>query len=68
MKNRAITKTEVEETIRHPYFTAPSHLDRIIAVKKYGDKYLKVICKKSNHKITALKFTGQGDPNAYGTS
>jgi hypothetical protein len=54
MKNREITKAEVEEAIRHPYFTVPSRLDRIIAVKKYGDKYLKVICEKSNDKITVV--------------
>ncbi len=54
MKNRAISKTEVEETLLHPYFTVPSRLDRYIAVKKYGDKYLKVICEKGNDKITVI--------------
>jgi len=54
MKNRAITRSEVEETINHPYFTVPSRLGRFIVVKKYGDKYLKAICEKSNDKITVI--------------
>jgi Domain of unknown function (DUF4258) len=54
MRNRAILKSEVEEAILHPYFTVPSKLDRFIAVKKYGDKYLKAIYEKSNDKITVV--------------
>ena len=54
MKNRSILKSEVEETILNPYFTVPSRLDRYVAVKKYGDKYLKVIYEKSNNKITVV--------------
>jgi hypothetical protein len=54
MKQRGILKSEVEETVFHPYFTVPSRLGRFIAVKKYGDKYLKAICEKSNDKITVI--------------
>ena len=54
MKHRGISKAEVEETVLQPYFTVPSRLGRFIAVKKYGDKYLKVICEKSNDKITVV--------------
>ena len=54
MKNRGISKSEVEEAIQQPYFTVPSRLGRFIAVKKHGDKYLKAICEKSNDKITVV--------------
>lgn len=54
MKHRKILKSEVEETVLHPYFTVPSRLGRFIAVKKYRDKYLKAICEKSNDKITVI--------------
>jgi hypothetical protein len=54
MKHRRILKSEVEETVLHPYFTVPSRLGRLIAVKKCGDKYLKAICEKSNDKITVI--------------
>ena len=54
MKHRVILKSEVEETVLHPYFTVPSRLGRFIAVKKNGDKYLKAICEKSNDKITVI--------------
>ena len=67
MKHRGISNSEVEETILQTYFTLPSRLDRFIAVKKYGDKYLKAICEKSNDKIIVVQFIGQEDPN-YGAS
>ena len=54
MKHRGISKSEVKATILQPYFTVPSRLGRFIAVKKYGDKYLKVICEKGNDKITVV--------------
>jgi hypothetical protein len=54
MKNRNISSSEVEETVLRPYFSVPAQLGRFIAVKKYGDKYLKVICEKSNDKITVV--------------
>jgi hypothetical protein len=54
MDFRKISKIEVEEAISQPYFTALSRLRRTIAVKKKGDKYLKVIYDKSNDKITVV--------------
>jgi hypothetical protein len=54
MKHRAISKSEVEQTINQSDFMVPSRQDRFIAVKKYGDKYLKAICEKSNDKITVV--------------
>jgi len=46
MKHRGISKSEVVDTVLHPYFTVPSRLGRFIAVKKYGGKYLKAVCEK----------------------
>ncbi len=54
IKDRGISIANVEETLLQPYFTVPSRLGRFIAVKKYGDKYLKVISEKSNDKITVI--------------
>jgi hypothetical protein len=54
MKHRKISKAEVEATVLHPYFSVPAQLGRLIAVRKYGDKYLKAICEKSNDKITVV--------------
>ena len=54
MKHRTILKSDVEEAILHPYFTVSSRLGRFIAVKEYGEKYLKVIYEKSNDKITVV--------------
>jgi hypothetical protein len=54
MEHRRILKSDVEDTVLHPYFTVPSQLDRFIAVRKFGDKYLKAICEKSNGKITVV--------------
>jgi hypothetical protein len=54
MEHRGISKSEIEETINQPYFIVPSRQDRFIAIKKHDDKYLKVICEKSNDKITVV--------------
>ena len=54
MKNRHITNLEVVEAISQPYFTVASRFNRLIVVKRYGDKYLKVIYEKSNDKITVV--------------
>ena len=54
MKYRGIMRSEVEGAVLHPYFTVPSRLGRFVAVQKHGDKYLKVICEKSNDKITVV--------------
>ena len=62
MKHRGISKFEVEETILQPYFTVPSRLNRFITVKKYGDKYLKVICEKDNDKISVITVYWTGRP------
>jgi hypothetical protein len=47
-------KSDVEDTVLRPYFTVPSRLGRFVAVRKYGDRYLKVICEKSNGKIMVV--------------
>ncbi len=54
MKNRKITESDVEKIILNPYFTVSSRLGRYIAVMKAADRYLKVICEKSNDKITVI--------------
>ncbi len=54
MKYRQIKKHDIEATILDPYFTVPSKLGRYIVVKKAADKYLKVICERSNDKITVI--------------
>ena len=54
MKHRKILESNVEETVLHPYFTLPSRLGRFVVVKKYGSRYLKAICEKSNDKITVI--------------
>jgi hypothetical protein len=55
MKHRKISKSEVEDAVLHPYFSIPSRFGRSIVVRKYGDKYLKVIYEKSNDKITVVR-------------
>ncbi len=50
MKYRGIATSEVEETILQPYSTVPSMLGRVIAVKKYGDKYLKPSTRRATIK------------------
>lgn len=54
MKHRKISKSEVEDTVLHPYFSVPSRFGRLIVVRKCGDRYLKVIHEKSNDKITVV--------------
>jgi hypothetical protein len=54
MAHRRILKSEVEDTVLHPYFTVPSRLGRFVAVRKFRDRYLKAICEKSNGKITVI--------------
>jgi len=49
-----ISKTNVEGTIRNPDFSLITRLGRSVALKKYGDKFLKVIYEKSNDKITVV--------------
>jgi hypothetical protein len=54
MKHREISKSQIADTVLHPYFVIPSRLGRFIAVKKYGGKYLKVIYEKDKGKITVI--------------
>jgi len=54
MEHRRILKSDVEDTVLHPDFTVPSRLGRFVAVRKYGDRYLKAVCEKSNGKITVV--------------
>jgi hypothetical protein len=54
MKHRTISKVNVEDTVRDPDFSYITHLGRFVALKKYGDKFLKVIYEKSNDKITVV--------------
>jgi hypothetical protein len=54
MRQREISRREIEQAVLHPYFTIPSKLGRLVVVKKHRDKYLKVICERSNDKITVV--------------
>ena len=54
MRHRTISKANVEDTIRNPNFSFIARLGRLVALKKYGDKFLKVIYEKSNDKITVV--------------
>jgi hypothetical protein len=54
LKERGILKSEVDDTVLTPNFIVPSQFGRLIAVKKYGDKYLKVISERSNNKIIVV--------------
>jgi len=54
MRHRAIFKTDVEATIQNPDFNFVTRLDRSVALKKHGGKFLKVIYEKSNDKITVI--------------
>jgi len=49
-----ISEASVEGTIRNPDFSSTTRLGRSVALKKYGDKFLKVIYEKSNDKITVV--------------
>lgn len=46
MKQRKILKPEVEITVLHPYITAASRVEKYVAMKKAGGKYLEAICRK----------------------
>jgi len=49
-----ISEANVEGTIQNPDFSFIARLGRSVALKKYGDKFLKVIYEKSNDKITVV--------------
>jgi hypothetical protein len=54
MEHRRILKSAVEDTVLRPYFTVPSRLGRFVAVRRFGDKYLKAVYEKRNGKITVV--------------
>jgi len=54
MRQRTISKANVEDTIQNPDFSFITRPGRFVALKRYGDKFLKVIYEKSNDKITVV--------------
>jgi len=54
MRHRKISRAEVEDAIRNSDFSFVTRFGRLAALKKYDDKFLKVIYKKSNNKITVI--------------
>jgi hypothetical protein len=54
MKHRAISRAYVDDTIQNSDFDFITHRGRSVALKKYGDKFLKVVYEKSNSKITVI--------------
>jgi len=54
MRHRVITKAKVEDTIRNPDLSFIARFGRLVALKKHGDKFLKVIYEKSNDKIVVV--------------
>jgi len=54
MGHRIISKSNVEKTVRNPDFSFVTRLGRVAALKKYDDKFLKVVYEKSNNKITVI--------------
>lgn len=54
MRYRRISKAHVEDTIGNPDFSFITRLGRSVVLKKYGNKFLKVIYEKSNDKITVV--------------
>jgi len=50
MGHRRILKARVEETVQNPDFSFITRLGRSAALRRYGDKFLKMIYKKSNDK------------------
>ncbi|MGQ9545217.1 MAG: DUF4258 domain-containing protein [Candidatus Bathycorpusculaceae bacterium] len=54
MKHRRISKVNVENAIQNPDLSFVPRIGRLAALKKYDDKFLKVIYEKSNDKITVV--------------
>jgi len=54
MRHRRIAKASVIDTVQNPDFIFITRLGRSAALKKYEDKFLKVIYEKSNDKITVV--------------
>lgn len=54
MRHRRISKVNVENVIHNPDLSLVSRIGMLAALKKYGDKFLKVIYEKSNNKIIVV--------------
>jgi hypothetical protein len=54
MKHRKISKAEVEEAIGNSDFSFITRFGRSVALKRYHDRFLKVIYEKSNDKIAVI--------------
>jgi len=54
MRHRAISQTDVEETILEPDLSFTTRLGGAAALRKLGRRYLKVIYEKSNGKILVI--------------
>ncbi|MDH5753990.1 MAG: DUF4258 domain-containing protein [Candidatus Bathyarchaeota archaeon] len=54
IRQRKISKTSVENILEHPDFSFVTRGGRLTALKRYGDKFLKVIYEKSNDKIRVV--------------
>ena len=54
MRHRHILRARIEETIENPDFSFMIRAGRFAALKKYEDKFLKVIYERSNGKIIVV--------------
>ena len=54
MRHRRISRASIEETIEDPDFSFMIRAGRFAALKRYGDKFLKVIYERSNDKIIVV--------------
>lgn len=54
MRQRRILERSVENALNHPDLSFVTSRGRSIVLKKYGDKFLKVIYEKSNDKIVVV--------------
>jgi len=54
MRQRRISETWVEATIKNPEFSHRGRLDRTISLKRYGDRLLKVVHEKRNDEIMVI--------------
>ena len=54
MRQRRVLERNVEDVLKHPDLRFAASRGRVAVLKKYGDKFLKVIYEKSNDKITVV--------------
>jgi len=54
MRYRKISKTNIEDAIRKPDIRFVTRMGRFASLKRYENKFLKVIYEKSNDKITVV--------------